>query len=419
MNQYPTIGGHSYVMSKNELASLLNQYRAIQDAYNYIYTSEASFAAALAQNPLTIPLDVSLTWDIMKNKINRDSNENATALGLNSPMDVIKSVIFFPFNVTPYVNYDNGQPYYWGVYNLSEDKEIGPPVEGDEWWTPPVEIAGLGNNGYYFIGDSTSGGGFIDGGSCYYFPEYNNFLDFEPYCSAEIIVPFCGSVRIDPKFFMGHTIRVKYLVDWLTGACTALICRDELAVKQIQGQIGFQIPVYGTDWGRYYNSIYEGSTNLKSAELGRLTDTVSLVGSVGGAMGSSTGGASSAFAGLGAGAKVAGTAISDSLAVNDANYRLHSTTMPYGQIGTSTPLCAAKNEMKCRLNIYRPVFLSGYGKDNYGKYGHTTGFACLENKALSTYSGYTVASSVDLKGINATENEKKKIKALLSGGVYL
>ena len=51
-------------------------------------------------------------------------------------------------------------------------------------------------------------------------------------------------------------------------------------------------------------------------------------------------------------------------------------------------------------------------------YGHTTGFATIDNAVLSNYSGFTVATNAILN-FAATSTEKEMIMNLLQSGVYL
>jgi hypothetical protein len=51
-------------------------------------------------------------------------------------------------------------------------------------------------------------------------------------------------------------------------------------------------------------------------------------------------------------------------------------------------------------------------------YGHTTGFATIDNAALSTYSGFTVATNPILN-FAATKTEKEMIESALNGGIFI
>jgi len=107
----------------------------------------------------------------------------------------------------------------------------------------------------------------LDGGFTDYFKHYNNFIDYQPYCTAELYIPYCGSVKIDPQQYVGHHLSVRYLIDFPTGACLALVYRDDLVVDSIAGQIGVTVAMSMPDYIEYGGRNMQAATNVKASKF--------------------------------------------------------------------------------------------------------------------------------------------------------
>ena len=56
---------------------------------------------------------------------------------------------------------------------------------------------------------------------------YGSYLDYAPYTSVEIYLPFIGMRELDVNRIMGHSVSVKYRFNNLTGDCMAYIFADD------------------------------------------------------------------------------------------------------------------------------------------------------------------------------------------------
>lgn len=248
-------------------------------------------------------------------------------------------------------------------------------------------------------------------GTLEYRRKFNDFRDFEPYCSAELYIPYHGSVNLTPSIYCGHDITVKILVDLITGASLALIYRDGLVMDSLTGQIGMHIKLSGMQSASYNNAVYSAANGYKQSAVSQIAKAGGAILSTAAnlATGNFIGAVASVFTGL------TGEAQS-SLSLDSAEYQLEHIQVPYKTIGTNTVLTSFGNEQRVRLIIKRPKMLPEYrGKD----YAHTTGYATLETAKLSRYSGYTKISAADLSGIPCTAQERADILRLLQSGVYL
>lgn len=329
----------------------------------------------------------------------------------NNPLDVIVSLKKFPFNIGAYMR-GQGQ---------LENIKLGHLDSGTQ--------------GYKIAGTYTV----VDLGSypCY---EYfgGTFLDYMPYTYYDLIVPFCGSIRLDPAQFMGHTLRLKMAIDIYTGACTCYILSDNLCIDTISGNCAVDIPVTGIQSADFQNSMQNAITNVKNARLnsaafnmrGNLAIGVALTGEVGGnalmkskpftAVGNAM---SSAFGNsLWSTVNIPGNLANseketaqNAINVNKAEYDLQHLETPFAMVGSQSAANSFTEETNARLIIYRPQFADDYDP---AIYADCFGFATLENDTLNKYSGFTVAK-INLNGVRCSEEEKTIIESMFSQGVYL
>lgn len=262
----------------------------------------------------------------------------------------------------------------------------------------------------------------IDCGECVYYPEYgvDDFRSYEPYCDAELILPYCGSVKISPTAIYCkttqqnfHKIKVKYIVDLSSGACLACVFLDNLLIDTVNGQIGMTVPVTGVRSSDLQRDIFHKQTGLKQAANSGLSAIASAIFGTA----SSGGGVSTAQA------LVNGALNIDSAATNykAAEYELKHVQIPYSVRASASPLTDFANEQFPRLIIKRPVMLD-YTPEIYA---HSVGYACLITaEKMSDYGDatkpqYIECTGLDFSGFAGTETEKARLKNALEGGIYL
>ncbi len=300
----------------------------------------------------------------------------------NNPIDCIKGCVYFPLDVTEIVSTELNKT----------DVILGNVITNVE--------------GYLI----TNRVGIYSMGSCTYYPPdgLDDFRSYEPYSSAELYLPYCGSVKIPPADYIGHKISVKYLIDIETGACLALIYKDDLAIDSIAGQLGVQVPVTGVQTASFAAAQEQAQRNSINAKVA----TAAAIVGVGAAV--FTAGSSLALTAAAVGGAASLTAAASKL--EGSTYELEHQQIPYKTVGSAGAATATANEQRVRLVIHRPIMLDSYDPVIYGK---TKGFACLITSTLGTFSGFTQVSNADLSGIPATEHEKKMILDLLKSGIYM
>lgn len=110
----------------------------------------------------------------------------------------------------------------------------------------------------------------IDCGSVEITEQYHSLLDYSPFSRLTIYLPFIGFQELDDKLVVGHTLKVQYVVDVLSGRCLAQLFVDSVDLKSCFAEYGGIIAadeIFGTDNGYNYYGAYELMTTLQLGEL--------------------------------------------------------------------------------------------------------------------------------------------------------
>ena len=343
-----------------------------------------------------------------------------------SPINAVVSLMSFPlpgyFLEASLVSDSN--LHYLHIGTLMTNQVMGADVEGA---AKPMGYKVQLGNGVIRINNLSSYS---------WTPFYNDFRDYAPYTTAELVIPYHGSCQLDPADWLGHDIRIDYIIDVRTGTSTALICRDGTPVKSLDGMIGIQIPMSGTDAASMINTQVQNAYNVRAAELQKsaaISDAVfstaqaAMSGASGvqkvagdleatqGQIGMSIAGA--AIGTMGAAAKGVNSIRSADLTLNRAKTELSHIPVSRMTVGSANSTCSVAMELRPRINIHRCRMVNGF---DMADYGHTVGFACKLTGKVGQFSGYTECGDVDCSGITgATEEEKTMIHDALVGGTYL
>ena len=331
-------------------------------------------------------------WNILNNLVTTpDDMKNLDNLTLdafltNNPIDAIVSVKKFPLSSVPHA--ENLENIYLGKYQAS---------------AAGYALA-LQQARYNFEGIPI-------------FPKFGNcFLDYSPYTKMQLYVPFCGTIDIDAADFMGRTLSVEMVIDFITGSVTAYVLANQLVVTSLTGTCAIDIPITGTEQSTVSASLENAIIQEKSAR-----GSYTLKGSVGGMLTNLIGNIAHPTSAI-------ENRFNTKLQTMQANYNLQHVEMPLRQIGNASPLNSWALEFVCRLIIYYPdgecISFNATNEpslitDKVQAFGAINGFATVETDTLSSFTGFTQVSDVDLSGISATDTEKEMIANLLQTGVYL
>lgn len=204
-------------------------------------------------------------------------------------------------------------------------------------------------------------------------PYYNSFLDYSPYTTLSIFLPFCGIHELDCKLLMGKSLNVKYAVDVVCGTCKAMLYVEGVELYSFDGQMGIDIPI--------------ASGTRAQVEKALISGAVSTVSSI---------------------ATQNPVGVATSL-LNTATSSLHNQTS-----GSHSSATSAYETLQVYLIYDRPVY------QNLEGFAHAFGRFCGLTKNLGNLDGFTVCNeNVELSGIVCSSEEKEELKSLLTGGVFL
>lgn len=210
---------------------------------------------------------------------------------------------------------------------------------------------------------------YIDCGTVSLREYYGNILDYSPYTTVQLYLPFIGIVSLDIADVSRSSITVKYGVDVLTGACLASVSvqRDNAGgvLYQYSGNCACQYPLSS---GSY---------------MGMVTGAIGAIGSL--ARGNI----------IGTGLSVAG---------------MHANIEHSGGFSGNAGAMGIK---KPYLIISRPQSVINDG------FPSIQGYPSNYFTRLGDCSGYTQVAECHVENISATDKELDKIKDLLKEGVIL
>lgn len=212
-----------------------------------------------------------------------------------------------------------------------------------------------------------------------------SFLDYAPYISAMLYLPFVGWVSVDPNKFIGGSLMVTYIVDVISGNCLVHVIatdRDEhrLLHGTYAGNCAFTFPITGNDNGGL-------------AALGAFA-------------GFATAGLTALISG-GSAAPVAAAAIAGGASIAGAEHHMSQAgSLPHN-------VSALAEHLTIEVLLTQPNILTP------DTYGHVLGYPAGDAGTVGDYSGL-LSGSVHADGIEgATDAEKRAIEAALQGGVFV
>lgn len=234
----------------------------------------------------------------------------------------------------------------------------------------------------------------------YKIPEtFGCYLDYEPYTTIQLYIPYIGTIELQPSLYVGKTVSVKLIIDWITGAAAAVVYADGIPLIYQQGVIGMSISMTGDDSARR---------------------SMSAVGSIVGAVGSAAKSVANFMGGnVAGGAKDATEAIGGLVGAATAYLPTE-----FQQAGTSSPICGLYMPDICYITISRPI-----PGDSFASWGKLNGFAMSQPGQL----GYT-ALALDPAGLiqcvpwdtsmqgyaaGLTDAEASELREIMSSGFRL
>ena len=231
------------------------------------------------------------------------------------------------------------------------------------WWSHTATVRKLGT--------ATTGPGMnLKYAGDWHFDEvFGGWADYAPYTSIELYLPYYGTINLDTNLFMGHILKVEYVLDVLAGLITYFLSCDDTCVITVSAKCSADVPVSLSSGIDTTTDILKNEARFVS-EAGNLRPVGMVTGS----------------------ASVATEKCLNSCSESGMFF------MPN----------------KCHVRITRPAYTRA------SNYASRYGYPCYGSYKLSKLKGFTVVENYKshyTKGIK--KEEEDMIKTMMESGVYL
>ena len=226
----------------------------------------------------------------------------------------------------------------------------------------------------------------------YEFEATDTYLDYAPFTTAYLHLPYVGVLEIDINAIAGGSISVDYLTDAQTGNCAAYItCVDRDGNSEIKycatGNCAYTLPMF--------------AINQDGAAVGKI-------------VGSTLGLGMAAITGNPAAAVTAATGLAGG--IFDAATAKRNTQIT-GTFGGNPGMIS---DTTCWLEIIRPCIVQPANFDPlHGTPSLLSGTIAAYNEYGDGYQGFLSVLHIDADGIQATADEIQQIETILKTGIYV
>ena len=231
------------------------------------------------------------------------------------------------------------------------------------WWSHTATVPKLGT--------ATTGPGMnLKYAGKWQFSEvFGGWADYAPYTSIELYLPYYGTITLDTNLFMGHILKVEYVLDVLAGLITYFLSCDDTCVITVSAKCSADVPVSLSSGIDTASDVIKNGARFVS-EAGNLRPVGMATGS---------------------------TSVATEKCLNSCS----ESGMFY-------------MPNKCHVRITRPAYTRA------SNYASRYGYPCYGSYKLSKLKGFTVVENYKshyTKGIK--KEEEDMIKNMMESGVYL
>lgn len=298
----------------------------------------------------------------------------------------------------------------------------------------------------------------LNGGTVNVPYSYESYLDLEPYTSASIYVPYCGTTEVQPSLIMGRTLSLTYAINTITGGVCAVVMVQSGSISYplcvLHGYCGFDIAISGnTQNAQIRNAItardnvYMNQWDTIAGGVGTISKEIALTSALSNGYNQGLGGeAINSFldhargngvqkamdeakewnAGLynaltiGKSVAIAAPDIAKTAAhaVNEANSYTHQ--LPY--VRGTQPLVVGSSSSMADLLLPQKAFVQIRRKNRHdlgsSAYGNTFGYQSKNEKQIGSLTGLIKCVNPKVSIAGALSSELDEIYSLLTTGVY-
>ena len=223
-----------------------------------------------------------------------------------------------------------------------------------------------------------------------------SFLDYEPYTTYDIFLPFLSWVNLQADLILNNRIIVYYVLDYASGNADVNIydVTNDKVIYTSSCQLGVKLGLTTTSQREVNDNRNANNTNLA---IGTLSSIVAIVGGI----------ASYNPVAVGGGAISLGKTIGSYVQNNNTNYLHASGNISSGNGGLYLP-----KDVKIRKTKLKP---KNYNED----YFKLKGRPLNEYRNLSDLKGYTIVGEIHIENMKATKQEIEQIDTILKNGFII
>ena len=238
---------------------------------------------------------------------------------------------------------------------------------------------------------------------------YGSFLDYPPYTSIYIYLPYIGYKQLDVSKIMRKRINVTYHIDLAIGTCTAIISyiaeNSRVPFAMFTGQMGIPIQVSGLNTGAAMTASVQAAFQT-AAIVGAAIPAVAMGGGAIGAAAAMLGGAN-----VSTGAQAANVIgnIENAGAKHQTEGTIKADAVSIGTAGGQSWLTCPQGAF---LIISRAITATP------NNFAELNGWATRYTGTVSEFTGFLSCSQVE-NTIAATDTEIAAINSALQNGIYI
>lgn len=245
--------------------------------------------------------------------------------------------------------------------------------------------------------------------------QFNCFLDYEPYTTLTLELPYASSVSLPSEIFVGHTLFVKSAIDIFANTIMHYIFADNILYTTQAGNCCFDYPIVTYSGKDYANTIWECNNAYQSNVF---NTTKSVLGGIQSGLISRAIHPPKGSVNLQETAAYASAAVSLTQGIfQGRNIRTYTKSQAPSpaivQSGSGNVNFSGIQHPV--LVIHSPMYISGYNEETFSK---LNGFACHHTDKIGNFTGYTEITGIDL-AFDAPTDVKQAIAEALSEGVIL
>lgn len=251
-------------------------------------------------------------------------------------------------------------------------------------------------------------------GSVYIPKFFGSYLDYDPYTTYKLYLPFIGEVDLNADEITAERITIKYKVNVVSGDCVALCMKRNNVFAEFNGNCARFLPLSQASWAAF---VQAAATFASAAIVGGVALAGS--GATGEAIESSIGttkngeirAAANVAQQQSIGANIASSGINAVVGSKISYNKAGRVGQSAGQISVRTPYITVT-----RPNLTLPENIDQASSSALRNY---IGYPTNRIGQLNSFHGFTVIEACQLNSQHATEEELAEALEIMKGGVIL